>query len=61
MPRMTRRPTLALSAALALFLAGCGSDNAGPAITPEDKAQAAEQHPRVLAELGGASQGEEAA
>lgn len=55
------RPILAVSAALALFLAGCGSDNSGPAITPEDKAQAAEQHPRVLAELGGAYQGEESA
>lgn len=51
----------ALAATLILGLGGCGSNPAGPAITAEDRAQAAEQHPRVLGELGGAYEGEEAA
>lgn len=60
MPRRFRSLTAA-AVSLALLLGGCGSDSGGPAITPEDKEQAAQQHPQLLAEMGGAYAGEEAA
>ncbi len=46
---------------LAAALAGCGSADDGPAITDSDREAAAEQHPQLLAEFGGAYQGDEAA
>lgn len=53
---------LALPFALTLSLAACG-DGApdGPAIGEAEKEQAARDHPELLAEFGGAYQGEEAA
>ena len=51
---------LLLSAAsLALLLAGCGSGD-GPPVTENEKRIGAEQHPRLLAEFGGAYEAPEA-
>ncbi|WP_445193122.1 M48 family metalloprotease [Sphingomonas sp. Tas61C01] len=47
----------------ALLLAGCGEpapDDGPPQVTAEDRALGAEQHPKLLAEFGGAYPGEEA-
>ncbi|WP_375422434.1 M48 family metalloprotease [uncultured Sphingomonas sp.] len=51
-----------LGFAAILLLAGCGEpapDSAPPQITAEDRALGAEQHPKLLAEFGGAYAGEE--
>ena len=51
-----------VSLVAALLLAGCGEpapDPGPPRITAEDKALGAQQHPRLLAEFGGAYAGEE--
>ncbi|WP_176473128.1 M48 family metalloprotease [Sphingomonas lenta] len=53
-----------LAAATALLLASCGgpAPEAGPVtVSDEDRAAGAEQHPRLLAEFGGAYAGPEAA
>ncbi|HEX7753061.1 MAG TPA: M48 family metalloprotease [Novosphingobium sp.] len=57
---MFRSACLMLAAA-SLALAGCADEPPTPAVSPDDKAQAAEQHQELLAEMGGAYRGEEAA
>lgn len=60
-PFFPRRPRL--SAALALALAGCSGGSSGDVpveISAEDRRYGAAQHPRLLAEFGGAYEGEEA-
>jgi predicted Zn-dependent protease len=49
-------------AALALLLAGCGGQTPAdaPQVTQEDRAAGAQEHPRLLAEFGGAYPGDEA-
>ncbi|PSJ39358.1 M48 family metalloprotease [Allosphingosinicella deserti] len=54
------RSTIGLFTLASLLLAGCGGpDASGPAVTGEDRAAAAEQHAQLLAEFGGAYQGDE--
>lgn len=43
-----------LTAALALFLSACGEPDYAPSVSDADRALGAEQHPRLLAEFGGA-------
>lgn len=55
-------PRFSLAPALALVLTSCGDGGPSrPAIGEADKAQAARDHPELLAEFGGAYEGEEAA
>jgi predicted Zn-dependent protease len=59
-----KRPIISALAATALLLAGCGGDETrdyNPSISPEERAQAEQQHPQLLAEFGGAWDGPEAA
>jgi predicted Zn-dependent protease len=54
-----KRRLLLSAAALALLLAGCGGGE-GPPVTEDERRVGAEQHPRLLAEFGGAYQAPEA-
>ena len=57
---MIAQPARVAIAAM-LLLAGCGEpapDTASPRVTAEDRALGAEQHPKLLAEFGGAYPGE---
>jgi predicted Zn-dependent protease len=57
---MRRRPALLAACALAV-LAGCGGgDGGGPSVTEQERRVGAEQHPRLLAEFGGAYRADEA-
>lgn len=51
-------PRILFAAAAALLLAGCGAGDE-PAVTAADRAAGAELHPRLLAEFGGAYEGDE--
>ncbi|HEY0625566.1 MAG TPA: M48 family metalloprotease [Allosphingosinicella sp.] len=59
---MRRQLILTLLAAASLTLSGCGREKNydNPQISEADRAQAAEQHPMILAEFGGVYEGPEA-
>jgi predicted Zn-dependent protease len=54
-----KRRLLLSAAALAMLLAGCGGGE-GPPVTEDERRVGAEQHPRLLAEFGGAYRAPEA-
>jgi predicted Zn-dependent protease len=57
---MIRHPLLAATACLALLATGCGDSGDGPPVTEREQKVGAEQHPKLLAEFGGAYQAPEA-
>jgi predicted Zn-dependent protease len=52
---------LPATACLALLLSGCGDGGQGPPVTEREREAGAEQHPKLLAEFGGAYDAPEAA